>query len=193
MGKRLYAYFHPRCILTNEAATALSEANKELIKTGFVLKVYDCYRPQRTMDFFTRWKETNDTAKQEEYYPNLSKDDLYIEGYLANQSSHSRGSTVAVTIVSPSHSAAPQQTNGTKAACFSSKREMDESIDMGSNFDCFNALSLVNATISEEQKINRQKLIDIMSKHKFQNDQVWWRFTLTPEPFPSTYFDFVVQ
>jgi D-alanyl-D-alanine dipeptidase len=33
-----------------------------------------------------------------------------------------------------------------------------------------------------------------MEKHAFKNyEKEWWHFTLRNEPFPKTYFDFVIE
>jgi D-alanyl-D-alanine dipeptidase len=68
-------------------------------------------------------------------------------------------------------------------------------LDMGSSYDYFDKQSWVNyKNISEKQKMNRQLLQTIMLKHGFRNyEQEWWHFTLRGEPFPNTYFDFVVK
>jgi zinc D-Ala-D-Ala dipeptidase len=37
-------------------------------------------------------------------------------------------------------------------------------------------------------------LVAAMRRHGFRNyDKEWWHYTLTPEPFPDTYFDFTVR
>lgn len=192
LGKRMYAYFHPTCILTEEAAKQLSAANVAAMKDGYTLKVYDCFRPQRTVDYLERWKDNNDTKTKAEYYPDLSKAMIFSEGYLGQNSSHSRGSTVAVTLVRSSMKGIV--TNTTKDACHLPNRARDNSVDMATNFDCFHKLSHIDAVISAEQKQNRQRLTNLLQGHGFRvHPKKWWQFTLILEPFTDKYFDFVVQ
>jgi D-alanyl-D-alanine dipeptidase len=41
---------------------------------------------------------------------------------------------------------------------------------------------------------DRRTLAEAMGKHGFQPyKREWWHFTLRHEPFPRTYFDFVVK
>ena len=70
-----------------------------------------------------------------------------------------------------------------------------EPLDMGSPFDFFGEQSAVDyKEITEQQKANRQLLQKVMLKHNFRNyPKEWWHFTLRWEPFPKTYFDFVVE
>ena len=66
---------------------------------------------------------------------------------------------------------------------------------MGSPYDFFGEQSWVDYdNITEAQKANRQLLQTVMLKHNFRNyPKEWWHFTLRWEPFPDTYFDFVVE
>jgi D-alanyl-D-alanine dipeptidase len=47
--------------------------------------------------------------------------------------------------------------------------------------------------VSAEQKNNRLLLQEVMGKHGFQPlIEEWWHFTLRDEPFPDTYFNFLI-
>ncbi len=101
VGERIDGYLKARCILTEEAANALKKVQKELKPFGLGLKIFDAYRPQQAVDHFVRWAENlTDIRMKEEFYPNVEKKNLFEDGYIAARSSHSRGSTVDVTIVS---------------------------------------------------------------------------------------------
>ena len=66
---------------------------------GYTLKVYDCYRPQRSVDSFVRWgKDLGDQRMKAEFYPRVRKRVVFKEGYIAAQSGHSRGSTMDLTL-----------------------------------------------------------------------------------------------
>ena len=45
MGEPVDGYRQPLCILTRPAAQALHRAQRALLRQGYSLKVYDCYRP----------------------------------------------------------------------------------------------------------------------------------------------------
>lgn len=194
VGHSVNGYDKPKCILTHPAAQNLSRVNQELFKMGFKLKVYDCYRPQRAVDAFIAWSENSDMSTQAEYYPHYaSKQLLFDLGYIAKKSGHSRGSTVDLTIIPVHPNATDINNTHPGVACFSSNRMRDDSIDMGTNFDCMDVLSHTNASVTDEQKRNRQLLVQVMEAHNFVNyANEWWHFTLKDEIYLDTFFDFVV-
>lgn len=199
LGEKVDGYLSPKCYLTKEAAQALSGVQNDLQPYSLTLKIYDCYRPQRAVNHFVRWATEIDNIKtRKEFYSTVDKRNLFKDGYIAERSSHSRGSTVDLTIVSLP---APKQTDYTPGQklreCHlpADKRFRDNSIDMGTGFDCFHELShTANPNISRQQKANRLLLKTLMEKHGFKNyDMEWWHYTLKNEPHPDTYFDFVVE
>jgi D-alanyl-D-alanine dipeptidase len=45
-----------------------------------------------------------------------------------------------------------------------------------------------------EQRANRALLRAVMAEQKFRPlETEWWHFTLADEPFPDTYFDWVID
>jgi D-alanyl-D-alanine dipeptidase len=199
IGERIDGYNAYKCILTKDAAEALSKVQEELMKSSMSLKVYDCYRPQRAVNHFVRWAEDlHDTRMKKEFYPAVDKRYLFRDGYISDKSSHSRGSTVDITIVPvplPKQEIyAPGQI---LHECYLpvGKRFKDNSIDMGTGFDCFHELSHTGSKqIGLQQRINRLLLKTLMEKQGFKNyDREWWHFTLKNEPFPDTYYDFVIK
>ena len=176
VGRPVQGYVANRTIVTEPTAVALSNIQKELNAYGLGLLIFDAYRPQQAVNNFVVWAEdTADTKTKSQYYPNVDKRDLFKEGYIAEKSGHSRGSTVDLTIV--------QLGNSVKQ------------LDMGSSFDYFGPQSWPDyANISSQQKANRLLLRTIMMKYGFvPYEKEWWHFTLKDEPFPDTYFDFLVQ
>ena len=173
-GQLVEGYHSNTAILTNEAASALSNAQDDFNKLGYSLILYDAYRPQRAVDFFVQWsKNLNDTINKRIYYPNIKKSELFKLGYIAYKSGHSRGSTVDVSLVEIS---------------------TNNELDMGTIFDYFGIESHTFFNdISETQKSNRLILYEIMSKNGFKNySKEWWHFTLENEPYKK-YFDFLVK
>ena len=175
VGKPIEGYVATKLILTLNATQSLKKVQDELEAKGYCLKVYDAYRPQRAVNHFMRWaKDLNDTINKQRFYPDVKKQDLFKEEYIATRSGHSRGSTLDITILN----------NAT-----------NEELDMGSPYDFFGEVSWVNyQDITAQQKANRELLQTVMIKHGFRNyPKEWWHFTLQNEPFPDTYFDFVVE
>ena len=175
VGDRIDGYEEPLAMLTKESAAALKEVSDELVSKGYRLKIYDAYRPQKAVTNFVEWaKNTNDTRMKEYFYPDLDKSVLFPQGYIAEHSGHSRGSTVDLTL-------------------FDMKTEKE--LDMGGTFDFFGEQSHPDYTnITEEQYAHRMILRDAMLAHGFKPiDTEWWHFTLDNEPYPDTYFTFPVN
>lgn len=199
VGERIDGYGAPRCLLTVETADALKRVQSYLKGFSFSLKIYDCYRPQRAVNHFVRWaKDTADTRTREEFYPTVDKSRLFKDGYIAERSGHSRGSTVDLTIVPvPLPEEESYRPGQELFACFlpAAERFRDSSIDMGTGFDCFHALAHTASKDARPiQRANRLLLKTLMEREGFVNYQLeWWHFTLKDEPFPNTYFDFVIE
>lgn len=177
VGEPIDGYEAERCYITAEAARALARVQHELSHVGLSLKVFDAYRPQRAVDHFVRWAgDLEDTKMKARYYPDVEKAHLFRDGYIAARSGHSRGSTVDLTIVSMD-SGEP------------------EPLDMGMSWDYFGPRSWpLSREVTPQQRANRMLLQSLMIKHGFRPlAEEWWHFTLEDEPYPKTYFDFVVR
>lgn len=178
IGRPIKGYAAAECILTKEAALALSKLQQTLLPQKLSLKVYDCYRPQTAVDDFIAWsQDASDQKMKQEYYPRVDKADFFKLGYIAAKSSHTRGSTVDLTIVHLS---------------VNNAKPID--MIMGTNFDFMDELSHpLNSDILEEEKHNRMFLRTMMQEAGFEPyDKEWWHFTFKNEPYPDTYFDFPV-
>ncbi|WP_335937655.1 M15 family metallopeptidase [Streptomyces sp. PTD5-9] len=195
MGVPVDGYREPLCILTRPAALALHRAQSRLLRRGYSLKVYDCYRPQRAVDHFVRWaKDLDDQTMKGEFYPRVDKSRLFADGYIAEKSGHSRGSTVDLTLVRlPVPPAGPDRPS---APCYAPRDERfpDSSVDMGTGFDCFDTLAHTDdPRIRGVRRANRQFLKKVLTEAGFVNlAEEWWHYTLRAEPFPDAYFDFPV-
>jgi zinc D-Ala-D-Ala dipeptidase len=183
VGRALPGYGAAECVLRREVAVALSKVQAELAKSNLSLKVYDCYRPRRAVAAMARW--ANDEARGEptkRFYPALEKRNLFALGYIAAQSAHSTGTAVDLTLVKlPPQPAAAFDRAARYGACTgeASQRAPDNSLDMGTGFDCFDPRShTANSAIAAEQKRARATLLTAMRKHDFQNYfREWWHFT----------------
>lgn len=178
VGERIEGYLEPRCILTKEAAEALKKVQEDLKPFGLGLKIYDAYRPQQAVNYFVRWaKNLQDTRMKSKFYPEVEKRDLFSQGYIAEKSSHTRGSTVDLTIVSMTSEGIARE------------------LYMGTGFDFFSPKSRPDdLSMAPAQRAQRLLLQILMKKHGFNPyPQEWWHFTLKNEPYPDTYFDFPVR
>jgi len=198
IGRPIVGYREPLCILTRPAAQALSRAQSALLANGYTLKVYDCYRPQRAVDDFARWAaRPGDQRMKEEFYPRVDKSVLFDQGYIALRSGHSRGSTLDLTLVKLPAQPQPRFIPGEPLVpCFAPYEERfpDNTIDMGTGFDCFDTLAnTLDPRIQGEQLANRLLLKNALEAQGFVNYAAeWWHYTFQPELFPDTYFDFPV-
>lgn len=199
VGRPITGYEAPKCLLTPRAAAALASVQASLREDGLSLKLYDCYRPQRAVDDFVAWAEDLDDQRMKtEFYPAVDKSRLFADGYIAARSGHSRGSTVDLTIVpvptpeQPSFDpTAPQRSCENPAA----ERFEDNSLDMGTGFDCFSLRSqTLNADITGPAMAHRLRLKSLMTQQGFRNlAEEWWHYTLEDEPYPETYFDIPIR
>ncbi|KJY41951.1 D-alanyl-D-alanine dipeptidase [Streptomyces sp. NRRL B-1568] len=198
-GVRVEGYQRPRCLLTRPAAKALHRVQRGLLRRGYTLKVYDCYRPQRAVDAFVAWaKDLGDVRMKAEFYPRVEKSRLFEDGYIAAKSGHSRGSTMDLTVVPlPVRRTRPYVPGEPLVPCYAPKaaRFADNSLDMGTGFDCFDTLShTLDPRVQGTQRANRLLLKSAMEAAGFVNlAEEWWHYTLRNEPFPTTYFDFPVR
>ena len=175
IGDRINGYERPAAYLTIPAAAALKKVCEECLSRGYRVKIFDAYRPQRAVEHFMSWsKDLEDLRMKKYFYPDLTKDQIIIEGYVLERSGHSRGSTIDLTLF-----------------------DMDSGrdLDMGGTFDFFGKESHPDFKgVTSEQHANRMFLRSVMAKQGFDPvDNEWWHFTLRDEPYPDTYFDFPVK
>lgn len=196
IGRPVVGYLQSRCIVTKEAAMALAAVQKVLRQSSLSLKVYDCYRPTSAVADFAAWsKDASHQEMKHEFYPNVNKADLFKLGYIAARSGHSRGSTVDLTIVRLPTSK-QQDFKGELVSCAAGYRQRyrDNSIDMGTGYDCMDVHSAIHYPFKERDiTVNRQLLQNVMRANGFQPyTKEWWHFTLLDEAFPNTYYNFPV-
>ena len=175
IGERIDGYEEPCALLTVEAARALKAAANELMVQGYRLKVFDAYRPATAVKHFVLWGiEDQDIRMKQYFYPELEKQILFRDGYIASKSSHSRGSAVDLTLLD---------------------MQSGKELDMGSPFDLFSEVSHPSFRgVTDEQYENRMLLQQAMVRAGFVPlDCEWWHFMLKDEPYPDTYFEFPVS
>ena len=175
MGERVDGYEVPVALLTKEAARALKTVANEVNVQGYRLKVFDAYRPAGAVRHFVMWGiEDLDLRMKPYFYPDLEKQELFKQGYIASQSSHSRGRAVDLTLLD---------------------MRTGKEVDMGSPFDLFSEASHPDSrAVTDEQYENRMFLQSVMTRNGFLPiDCEWWHFSLRDEPYPDIYFEFPVS
>ena len=174
VGERVDGYEEPVALMTREAARALKAVSNEMMVMGYRLKIFDAYRPVMAVKHFILWAiEDEDIRMKPYFYPDISKQDAFSLGYIAKNSSHSRGSAVDLTLLD---------------------MQTGREVDMGGPFDLFGERSHPDSRlVNETQYANRMLLRNAMERNGFLPYACeWWHFQLADEPYPDTYFNFPV-
>lgn len=173
-GKPVDGYKVNRIVGTKELGYALQNVQKQAADLGYGLLLWDGYRPQCAVDCFLRWAaQPEDDLMKERYYPNIQRSEMVVKGYVAAQSSHSRGSAVDLTIF-----------------CL----DTGTLVPMGGSFDLMDARSHHAASgLTLTEANNRECLRQIMENSGFLPYHFeWWHYVLADEPYPETYFNFCI-
>lgn len=199
LGRPIAGYEAARCVTTRVVAKALSQAQKQANDMGYTFKVYEAYRPLRAGEDWVKWtRNAEDQLMKDEFYSGIDKTKMFELGYVALRSQHTRGAAVDVTLVPIEVPRQDTYQAGDKLVCGTlpkGQRFNDNSIEMGTGFDCMHELShTANPNISEEAKKNRKLLCDLMERHGFENySKEWWHFGFKDETYPNQYFDFPIR
>lgn len=182
LGRPVASYLAKVCILTIPARDALIRVQDALdaYNQGYRLRIFDAYRSTTAVADFQAWaRDPHDQKMKAQCYPDLEKPALFEQGYIANRSDHSKGSTVDLTITVPNP--------------MDPKVPID--LDMGTPIDFFSEKSHTYSDhISPLAQKNRKLLVDVMEAQGFINyEKEWWHYTLKDQPFPDTYFDFPIK
>ena len=173
-GRPVDGYLANRIVGTRALCAALERAQKEAASLGFGLLLWDGYRPQRAVDCFVRWSERpEDGRTKRRHYPNIDRAAMFRNGYVAERSGHSRGSTVDLTLY---------------------YLDSGELAPMGGGHDLMDPVSHHGAPgIAPIEARNRHRLRSVMESSGFgAYDREWWHYGLADEPYPDTYFDFPI-
>ena len=173
-GRPVNGYEANRIVGTFELAEALQKARERAAALGYGLLLWDAYRPQRAVDCFLRWSEQpEDGRTKEKHYPNIAREEMISLGYVASQSSHSRGSAVDLTIY---------------------QLDTGDMVAMGSDFDFMDERAHHASTDVTAAEAKHRKLLRSIMEHSgfeaYENE--WWHYLLKDEPYPDCYFDFPI-
>jgi len=192
-GQPLPGYGAAECALRRDAALALAKVEADLARRHLTLKTYDCYRPTGAVRAMARWAAGAETGVTRRFYPRLDKSRLFELGYIAQYSRHSTGTAIDLTLVQlPAPRVAPFDPRAQYGACTAPapQRAPDNSLDMGTGFDCFSRKSwTASAAITRAEARNRALLGTAMRKRGFKNYfREWWHFEFAG-PAPRRAYD----
>ena len=160
-------------VLRADAAQALTGVQQTLAEQGLGVLVFDAFRPTRAVANFVAWSRNDDDRTRAEFYPSLEKSQLFELGYIAEQSGHSLGGTVDLTLIDLATGA---------------------QLDMGGAFDLFDERSHFDFTgVTDEQLANRTLLNEVMVDAGFAPyAEEWWHFSY-PVPDGAERLDFALE
>ena len=198
IGHQVKGYEKDACLLVKEAALALSKIQLALLKKSLSLKVYDCYRPQMAVTEFMTWaKNHQDDKMKNEFYPNEKKNKLIKKGYIAARSGHSRGDSIDLTVIKLPVEEQPTFDVSQQKDCTASAKDryQDNSLDMGTGYDCFDILShTMNKKITGLPHKNRLLLKNVMEQFGFRNyKKEWWHFTYVKPYGKKQFYNFPIK
>jgi D-alanyl-D-alanine dipeptidase len=189
-GHPLPGYGGAECVLRRDAALALKRVQASLTASHLSLKVYDCYRPQRAVNAMAHWAAAREDDKTKRFYPTLEKRTLFA-GWIAQRSMHSAGTAVDLTVIPAGSSAAAYDPAARYGPCSgaAAQRAPDNSLDMGTSFDCFDPKSFTRSSeASAAERERRAILLAALSRHGFKNYfREWWHFAFSGGAEPVTY------
>jgi D-alanyl-D-alanine dipeptidase len=182
-GRPLPGYDAAECVLRRDVAQALARVQAELLLQNLTLKTYDCYRPVRAVRAFVRWAyDRKPPGASKRFFPGYDKRTLFNRGFIAAHSRHSTGTAVDLTLVPlPPPAVKPYDPKADYAACTAPApwRAPDNSLDMGTGYDCFDARSHTRSkAIDTDQRRRRERLVKVMRRYGFRNYfREWWHFS----------------
>jgi len=200
VGERIRGYEANRAIMLKPVAQSLSKVQDIISQDGFLLVVYDAYRPTTAVEHFVDW--ANDTANQsmkKDFYQFINKEDVFSLGFISKRSAHSRGIAVDLTIIPKERALYPLSSINKTSRKLNDGREFifidDNTLDMGSHFDLFDLASYHDTDlISKAHSDNRNYLKRVMIENGFQPySKEWWHYSLKDPINETIFFDFAVK
>jgi D-alanyl-D-alanine dipeptidase len=199
IGRPMTGYEAGECVLRRDVALALAQVQADLAPTGRGLKVYDCYRPTQAVRMMMNWAHDGvPPGRTRRFFPRVpSKAALFALGYIASVSRHSTGTAIDLTLIDrPGASPAPFDPSAAYGPCIApvAQRAPDNSIDMGTGYDCLDTNSYTHSSaVSADDRARRNALVAAMARRGFANYfREWWHFQFA-RPGSIAYYDFPIR
>ena len=174
VGRPLDGYHGRRAILRTQAAQALKKVSEDLYRQGYLLEIYDAYRPHTAVLDICKWgADDGDQKMKSRYYPHIDKAKVFGDHYVRDFSEHSRGVAVDVSLL---------------------YAKTGKPVDMGGHHDLLDPSSTTDSTlVTPSQRRNRMILKTDFEKQGFANyAPEWWHYRLLNEPEPTLHYYFPV-
>ncbi len=174
IGRPLKGYQGRRAILRIETALALKAVSDDFNKQGYVLVLYDAYRPHTAVEDICRWgKDLSDRKMKGRYYPNIDKSRIFEDKYVGPFSEHSCGIAVDVSLLYAA---------------------TGKPVDMGGHHDFLDPSSATTSLlVTPEQRKNRLFMRRVFNKHGFANYRAeWWHYWLKNSPYNTLCYSFPI-
>ena len=194
IGRPVAGYLAPKILCTEKAARQLAKVQAYFQPKGCSLVVYDGYRPEKAVRDFKKWSlKSTSTDQKQLYYPTHEKSQLFGLGYIAERSTHSRGSTFDLTLIEKGKTLQTPTLKTQELKDGSVVPSLDDgTLQMGSHFDLFHEASHHDFPLVPEPLLKKRDwLRQGMIRFGFEPyAKEWWHYTLKDEPFKETAFDF---
>lgn len=83
VGRPLDGYHGRRAILRTQAAQALKKVSEDLYRQGYLLEIYDAYRPHTAVLDICKWgTDDGDQKMKSRYYPHIDKAKVFGDHYV---------------------------------------------------------------------------------------------------------------
>jgi D-alanyl-D-alanine dipeptidase len=143
------------------------------------------------------WPMMAAQARRPALLPKLQKGSLFALGYISSRSQHSTGVAVDLTLIAAGARMLRPSNRGPYGPCTgpAPQRSPDNSVDMGTGFDCFDAKShTASGDIASDQRQSRRKLVAAMAAHGFHNyHREWWHFSYGRLGIAAGGYDFAIR
>ncbi len=199
IGRPMAGYAAGECVLRRDVALALAQVQADLAPTGHGLKVYDCYRPTQAVRMMMQWAHDGaPPGPTRRFFPRVpNKSALFALGYIASMSRHSTGTAIDLTMIDlPAASSAAFDPSAHYGSCIApvAERAPDNSIDMGTGYDCLDTNSYTRSpAVSADDRTRRNILVAAMARRGFANYfREWWHFQFA-RPGSIAYYDFPIR
>jgi D-alanyl-D-alanine dipeptidase len=100
IGRPFLGYEKNICLLHSDLINPLQKVVATLRTTSYQLLIWDAYRPIKAIEDIYQWSlDQSDQKQKQRFYPRVDKTELFAQGYLSMNSSHSRGIALDLTLV----------------------------------------------------------------------------------------------